>query len=58
MTKKEKAKKILLDNGFFSKYHYIIDEFAVQEGGKVRHDADYLAQKIFKLYTELGRIAY
>lgn len=25
MTKKEKAKKILLDNGFFSKYHYIID---------------------------------
>ena len=39
-------------------YHYIIDEFAVQEGGKVRHDADYLAQKIFKLYTELGRIAY
>ena len=36
----------------------IIDEFAVQEGGKVRHDADFLAQKIFKLYTELGRIAY
>ncbi len=39
-------------------YTYIVDEFAVQEGGKVRHDADYLAQKIFKLYTELGRIAY
>lgn len=39
-------------------YTYITDEFAVQENGKVRHDADYLAQKIFKLYTELGRIAY
>ena len=25
MTKIEKAKKILLDNGFFSKYHYILD---------------------------------
>lgn len=31
-------------------YRYIVDNFAIQDFGKVRHDADLLAQKIFNIY--------
>lgn len=31
-------------------YHYICDDFAIQDYGKVRHDADLLTKRIFKIY--------